>query len=95
MTWAERVGNEGWVEKTQEEFATWLSRYPKPLESDICGIVEPPMCFLYDWSLDPAEHKDLNRCVVGRIVMPVPRNRMHKTKKTYWIKHEHTQAAGH
>jgi hypothetical protein len=35
---------------TQQEFYDFIDSYPKPLDADVCGIGEPPVLTLHDFS---------------------------------------------
>ena len=36
---------------TKEQFTEFIAGYPRRLETDVCGIVEPPQLSYYDFTL--------------------------------------------
>lgn len=39
-----------WINVSKQQFDAFVKAYPRPLESDVSGICEPPQRTLYDFS---------------------------------------------
>lgn len=73
-------------EVTEPELHEFVASYPRPLESDVTHICDPPLQTYNDWTLG-----DWGESIVARVVLDDPPRGKGRTYEILDIEYEHEQ----